>query len=128
MRNKADSTSAKASLTSLSRAALPAPVGRAGPRVAEARPPGHLSGPRTASTPATGKPIPTAEDQRVVILSGLSGAAKTAATKLFEDLGYTCIDNLPGELLPDLAELVSQDRQRFEKVAIVLDRSEEHTS
>src|SRR5664280_2419820 len=59
--------------------------------------------------------------QRVVILSGLSGAGKTAATKLFEDLGYTCMDNLPGELLPDLAELVSSDRQRFEKVAVVLD-------
>jgi UPF0042 nucleotide-binding protein len=60
-------------------------------------------------------------EQRVVILSGLSGAGKTAATKLFEDLGYTCMDNVPGELLPDLAELVSTDRQRFEKVAIVLD-------
>ena len=59
--------------------------------------------------------------QRVVILSGLSGAGKTAATKLFEDLGYACMDNVPGELLPDLAELVSVDRQRFEKVAIVLD-------
>ena len=60
-------------------------------------------------------------DQHVVILSGLSGAGKTAATKLFEDLGYTCVDNLPGELLPGLAELVSEDRQRFERVAIVLD-------
>ncbi len=67
------------------------------------------------------KGVPTAAEQRVVLLSGLSGAGKTAATKLFEDLGYTCIDNLPGELLPDLAELVSRDRQRFEKVAIVLD-------
>ena len=64
---------------------------------------------------------PKEVDQRVVILSGLSGAGKTAATKLFEDLGYTCMDNLPGELLPALAELVSEDRQRFEKVAIVLD-------
>lgn len=62
-----------------------------------------------------------AREQHVVILSGLSGAGKTAATKLFEDLGYTCMDNVPGELLPDLAELVSTDRQRFEKVAIVLD-------
>ena len=44
--------------------------------------------------------------QHVVILSGLSGAGKTAATKLFEDLGYICVDNLPGELLPELAELV----------------------
>ncbi len=61
------------------------------------------------------------ESQRVVIVSGLSGAGKTAATKLFEDLGYRCIDNLPGELLPTLAELVSLDRQRFGRVAVVLD-------
>ena len=65
--------------------------------------------------------LPRPSEQRVVILSGLSGAGKTAATKLFEDLGYICMDNLPGELLPDLAELVSVDRQRFEKVAVVLD-------
>lgn len=57
----------------------------------------------------------------VVILSGLSGGGKTAAAKLFEDLGYTVVDNLPGELLPDLAELVSSDRQRFARVAIVVD-------
>jgi RNase adapter protein RapZ len=57
----------------------------------------------------------------VVILTGLSGGGKTAAAKLFEDLGYTVVDNLPGELLPDLAELVSSDRHRFARVAIVLD-------
>jgi UPF0042 nucleotide-binding protein len=57
----------------------------------------------------------------VVIVSGLSGGGKTAAAKLFEDLGYTVVDNLPGELLPDLAELVSSDRSRFARVAIVLD-------
>lgn len=65
-------------------------------------------------------PVP-AGDQHVVILSGLSGGGKTAAAKLFEDLGYTVVDNLPGELLGDLAELVSDDRDRFGKVAIVLD-------
>jgi RNase adapter protein RapZ len=59
--------------------------------------------------------------QHVVILTGLSGGGKTAAAKLFEDLGYTVVDNLPGELLADLAELVSVDRSRFAKVAIVLD-------
>lgn len=63
----------------------------------------------------------TVEGQHVVLLSGLSGGGKTAAAKLFEDLGYTVVDNLPGELLPDLAELVSEDRGRFDKVAIVLD-------
>jgi UPF0042 nucleotide-binding protein len=63
----------------------------------------------------------SADGQHVVLLSGLSGAGKTAAAKLFEDLGYTVVDNLPGELLPDLAELVSVDRARFARVAIVLD-------
>src|SRR3954467_992601 len=61
------------------------------------------------------------ERQHIVVVSGLSGAGKTAATKLFEDLGYTCVDNLPGELLPELAALVSDDPDRFAKVAIVLD-------
>jgi RNase adapter protein RapZ len=57
----------------------------------------------------------------VVIVSGLSGGGKTAAAKLFEDLGYTVVDNLPGELLPELADLVATDRERYDKVAIVLD-------
>jgi UPF0042 nucleotide-binding protein len=61
------------------------------------------------------------ERQHVVLLSGLSGAGKTAAAKLFEDLGYAVVDNLPGELLPGLAELVADDPLRFSKVAIVLD-------
>jgi UPF0042 nucleotide-binding protein len=62
-----------------------------------------------------------AAEQAVVILSGLSGGGKTAAAKLFEDLGYIVVDNLPGELLSDLADLVSSDRRRFAKVAIVVD-------
>jgi len=57
----------------------------------------------------------------VVLLSGLSGGGKTAAAKLFEDLAYTVVDNLPGELLPNLAELVVGDPKRFARVAIVLD-------
>ena len=57
----------------------------------------------------------------VVVLSGLSGGGKTAAAKLFEDLAYTVVDNLPGELLPNLAELVVKDPKRFARVAIVLD-------
>ena len=62
-----------------------------------------------------------AGEQHVAIVTGLSGGGKTAAAKLFEDLGYTVVDNLPEELLPGLAELVSDDPQRFDKVAIVLD-------
>ena len=61
------------------------------------------------------------DDAHVVILTGLSGGGKTAAAKLFEDLAYTVVDNLPAELLPNLADLVTSDRQRYAKVAIVVD-------
>ena len=71
--------------------------------------------------PATEPEVATAEGQHVVLLSGLSGGGKTAAAKLFEDLGYTVVDNLPGELLTELAELVSDEPERFGRVAIVLD-------
>ncbi len=71
--------------------------------------------------PEAGATGETAAEPLVVIVSGLSGGGKTAAAKLFEDIGYTVVDNLPGELLPDLAELVSSDRDRFARVAIVLD-------
>ena len=57
----------------------------------------------------------------VVVLSGLSGGGKTAAAKLFEDLAYMVVDNLPGELLPNFAELIVQDPARFARVAVVLD-------
>ena len=72
---------------------------------------------QTADEPVT----EASAEQAVVILSGLSGGGKTAASKLFEDLGYTVVDNLPAELLPELADLVSSDRQRFARVAIVVD-------
>ena len=52
-----------------------------------------------AATPPTPTLRAAREGQHVVILSGLSGGGKTAAAKLFEDLGYTVVDNLPGELL-----------------------------
>ncbi len=61
------------------------------------------------------------EPQEVVVVTGLSGGGKTAAAKLFEDLGYVVVDNLPGELLRDLADLVATDPVRFRRTAIVLD-------
>jgi UPF0042 nucleotide-binding protein len=69
----------------------------------------------------SGPQVETTPIQEVVVLTGLSGGGKTAAAKLFEDLGYVVVDNLPGELLRDLADLVVTDPLRFVRTAIVLD-------
>ncbi len=66
-------------------------------------------------------PWPGEETQEIVVVTGLSGGGKTAAAKLFEDLGYVVVDNLPGELLRELADLVASDRSRFARTAIVID-------
>jgi RNase adapter protein RapZ len=42
---------------------------------------------------------------RVVIITGISGSGKSQALRVFEDLGYYCVDNLPPALLPQLADL-----------------------
>jgi len=73
-----------------------------------------------AADPA-GIPVAEVPAQEVVVVTGLSGGGKTAAAKLFEDLGYVVVDNLPGELLRDLADLVATDPLRFRRTAIVLD-------
>jgi len=56
----------------------------------------------------------------LVIVTGISGAGKASALKAFEDLGFHCVDNLPLELLPHFAGLVSASRN-VERAAIVID-------
>ena len=60
-------------------------------------------------------------DRRVILLTGLSGAGKTTATKSLEDIGFRTIDNLPHELLPALVEKIAADPQRFARICLVLD-------
>ena len=45
---------------------------------------------------------------RLVIVTGMSGAGKTAALKMLEDMGFYCVDNLPIPLVGKFAELVQQ--------------------
>ncbi|MGA2572403.1 MAG: RNase adapter RapZ [Terracidiphilus sp.] len=58
--------------------------------------------------------------KELVIVTGISGAGKASALKAFEDLGYHCVDNLPLELLPHFAGLVSKSAE-VERAAIVVD-------
>ncbi len=60
-------------------------------------------------------------DIRFVIITGLSGAGKSEATRSFEDLGYFCVDNLPPTLIPKFAQLCVESRGKIQKVALVID-------
>jgi UPF0042 nucleotide-binding protein len=77
--------------------------------------------PQTAPPAAPAAAAPATHGAHVVILSGLSGAGKSQATKLFEDLGYYCVDNLPPELLDRFLALREEDPPRYARVALVLD-------
>lgn len=57
---------------------------------------------------------------RIVILTGMSGAGRTTALRVFEDLGYFGVDNLPPALLPELARRC-RTQGDIEQVAVVID-------
>jgi UPF0042 nucleotide-binding protein len=59
--------------------------------------------------------------EHLLVISGLSGAGKSQASKLFEDLGYSCVDNLPPALLDDFLALRRAEPDRFRRSALVLD-------
>lgn len=58
---------------------------------------------------------------QLVVITGLSGAGKSQASKLFEDIGYYCVDNLPPELLDGFLALRGATPARYDRVALVLD-------
>ena len=59
--------------------------------------------------------------QDMVIITGLSGAGKTSALRVFEDLGYFCIDNLPPALIGKFIELCLHSGTEIIGVALVID-------
>lgn len=58
---------------------------------------------------------------RFVILTGISGAGKSTALKMMEDMGYYCVDNLPVPLVEQFIELSDAASTELEKVAVGID-------
>lgn len=56
-----------------------------------------------------------------VIITGMSGAGKSQAVKVLEDINYYCMDNMPPALLPNFAELCKGSSKEVNKVAVVAD-------
>lgn len=58
---------------------------------------------------------------KVLIVSGMSGAGKSTALKMLEDMGYFCIDNLPVSFLSNFEQVVENPIEKIEKMAIGID-------
>ncbi len=58
------------------------------------------------------------DKMRIIVVSGQSGAGKSVALRVLEDLSYYCVDNLPVNLLDDFVSSVRSIRQN---VAVSID-------
>lgn len=57
----------------------------------------------------------------VTLVSGLSGAGRSTAAKVLEDLGWFVVDNLPPELIATMVELGARARGEITRIAVVMD-------
>src|SRR3954462_10931383 len=79
-----------------------------------------LSKPKKKASKKSAGVRPVRPGTEIVVITGMSGSGKGSVLKVFEDLGYYCVDNLPVELIPSFAELVEQS-QEIQRAALVLD-------
>lgn len=69
-------------------------------------------------TPASSEP---GRGLQVAILTGMSGAGRTQAAKVLEDIGFFVIDNLPPALISRVTELAQQPGSSLDRLALVID-------
>ena len=61
---------------------------------------------------------------KFVIVTGMSGAGKSTAMKMMEDMGYFCIDNLPIQLLDKNIEFSNTFHSDVSEMAFGVDVGE----
>ncbi len=59
----------------------------------------------------------------IVLVTGMSGAGRSAAADVLDDLGFYVVDNLPSSLVPTIVDLASQQGSDIERLAIVSGRN-----
>lgn len=57
----------------------------------------------------------------LLIVTGISGAGKSQAANVLEDIGFYCVDNVPPLIIPNFIELLSEERSDVKKLAIITD-------
>ena len=61
-----------------------------------------------AAAASTSTSAPASAPVRVCVVTGLSGAGKSTALKVFEDMGHFVVDGLPASLAPEMAAMMSR--------------------
>jgi len=56
-----------------------------------------------------------------VVVTGLSGAGKSYAMNVLEDIGFYCIDNMPPKLITKFGQICVDSEEKYSKVAIAVD-------
>lgn len=56
-----------------------------------------------------------------LIVTGLSGAGKSQAANVLEDIGFYCVDNIPPAIIPAFVELSSRGNEELGRMAVVTD-------
>ena len=57
----------------------------------------------------------------LVVVTGMTGAGRSTAAKVLEDLGFFVVDNLPPQLLPQMVKLVGEEAGGEPRIAVVVD-------
>jgi RNase adapter protein RapZ len=57
----------------------------------------------------------------LLIVTGMTGAGRSTAAKVLEDLGWFVIDNLPPQMLGQAVDLIDQDDDSPTRIAVVVD-------
>jgi UPF0042 nucleotide-binding protein len=60
-----------------------------------------------------------ARQMRVILVTGMSGSGKSVALNVLEDIGYYCVDNLPANLLVEVADFLAASG--YTRIAVSVD-------
>ena len=64
---------------------------------------------------------PDSKPPEVTVVTGMSGAGRSTAAKVLEDLGWFVVDNLPPALIPTMLELGGRSQGGVPRIAVVVD-------
>jgi UPF0042 nucleotide-binding protein len=73
--------------------------------------------PSTEAEPMGSDPTAT----ELLIITGMSGAGRSTAAKALEDLGWYVVDNLPPQLIAELAVLTASAKPSVQRIAVAVD-------